>query len=92
LTRPILLLGGERENIILLACLSLSLCTVGRDLISVILAGLIWSIGIVVSKWTARVDPWATKILIRALLYSDFYAAREKLNTPGCVAKRGRRI
>lgn len=92
LTRPILLLGGERENIILLACLSLSLCTVGRDVLSLVLAILIWAIGIIASKWAAKIDPWATKIFLRSLLYRDFYHAREKINTPPCVLKRGRKI
>ena len=92
LTRPILLLGGERENIILLACLSLALCTVGRDILSVILAILIWSIGLIASKLTAKIDPWATKVFLRALLYRDFYSARERINTPKCVLKRGRKI
>jgi type IV secretion system protein VirB3 len=92
LTRPILLLGGERENIILLACLALSLCTVGRDVLSVGLAIVLWTVGIIASKWTAKTDPWATKIFLRSLLYRDFYSAREKINTPPCVLKRSRKI
>ena len=92
LTKPILILGGERENVILLACISLSLCAAGRDIVSLILALLIWSVGIVVSKLTAKVDPWATKIFLRALLYHDFYYAREKINTPKSILKRTRRI
>jgi type IV secretion system protein VirB3 len=92
LTRPILLLGGERENIIFLACLSLSLCTAGRDLASVILALLIWCIGLIVSKLTAKADPWATKVFLRSLLYGDFYNARERINTPQCILKRSRKI
>jgi type IV secretion system protein VirB3 len=92
LTRPILLLGGERENVILLACLSLSLCTVGRDILSLVLALVIWIIGIIASKMMARIDPWATKIFLRSLLYRDFYHAREKINTPPSVLKRTRKI
>ena len=92
MTRPILILGGERENIILLACLSLSLCTAGRDFWSFILAVLIWVVGVIASKLTAKSDPWATKIFLRSLAYQDFYAARERINTPGCVLKRSRKI
>jgi len=92
LTKPILLLGGERENIILLACLSLSLCTVGRDFLSLVLAVIIWCVGIIASKWVAKIDPWATKIFLRSLLYRDFYHARERINTPSCVLKRSRKI
>ena len=92
LTRPILILGGERENIILLACLSLSLCVAGRDVLSLGLAMVIWTIGVVVSKLTAKTDPWATKIFLRSLLYQDFYSAREQINTPSCILKRSRKI
>jgi type IV secretion system protein VirB3 len=92
LTRPILILGGERENIILLACLALSLCTAGRDVFSVVLAIVIWVIGVIASKLTAKVDPWATKIFLRSLAYQDFYYAREKINTPKCVLQRSRKI
>ena len=92
LTRPILLLGGERENVILLACISLSLCAAGRDVLSLILAILIWAIGIIASKLTAKIDPWATKVFLRSLLYQDFYSAREKINTPKSILKRSRKI
>jgi type IV secretion system protein TrbD len=92
LTKPILLLGGERENVILLACLSLSLCTAGRDFLSLILALSIWIIGIISSKLTAKIDPWATKVFLRSLLYRDFYNARERINTPNCILKRNRKI
>ena len=92
LTRPILILGGERENIVLLACLSLSLCVAGRDVLSLVLAILIWTIGVIASKLTAKTDPWATKIFLRSLAYQDFYYAREKVNTPQCILKRTRKI
>jgi type IV secretory pathway TrbD component len=92
LVKPILLLGCERENIILLACMALSLCTAGRDVVSLILSLLIWTIGVLVSKLSARTDPWATKIFLRSLLYRDFYNAREKINTPSCVLRRARKI
>jgi type IV secretion system protein TrbD len=92
LTKPILLLGAERENIILLACLSLSLCTIGRDLLSLLLAVSLWMVGILFSRMMAKIDPWATKIFLRSLLYQDFYHAREKINTPPCLIKRPRRI
>ena len=92
LIRPILIMGGERENVILLACISLGLCTEGRDLMSLALSILIWMMGIMASKLVARHDPWATKIFIRSLIYQDFYQARERINTPPCVIKRQRKI
>jgi type IV secretory pathway TrbD component len=91
-TRPMLLLGGERENVILLACICLSLCAAGRDFLSVFLAVLIWTVGIIFSKLTARTDPWSTKVFLKSLLYRDFYQARERINTPSCVMRRSRKI
>lgn len=92
LTRPILILGGERENIILLACISMSLCTAGRDAVSLILAILIWVIGIIASKFIAKIDPWATKVFLRSLLYQEFYNAREKIITPRSILTRKRKM
>lgn len=92
LTRPILLLGCERENVIFLACISLSLPTVGRDVLSLVLAILIWFAGIIASKLMAKVDPWSTKIFLRSITYHDFYNARERINTPQCILRRARKI
>ena len=68
------------------------LCVAGRDALSLILALLIWSIGIIASKLTAKIDPWATKVFLRSLLYQDFYSARERINTPKSILKRSRKI
>jgi type IV secretion system protein VirB3 len=92
LTKPILLLGGERENVIFLACISLGLCVAGKDFLSIILAILVWTIGIIASKLSAKIDPWATKVFLKSLSYRDFYNAREKINTPKCILKRSRKI
>jgi len=92
MTRPILMMGGERENIILLACLSLMIWTVGRDVFSFIIAISIWSVGWIASKMAAKTDPWATKVFIKSLSYQDFYPAREKINTPKCAIKRKREL
>jgi hypothetical protein len=56
------------------------------------LAVLIWTAGIIASKLIAKIDPWATKVFLRSLLYRDFYNARERINTPKCVLKRSRKI
>ena len=86
------MMGGERENIILLGCLSMGICTAGRDAFSVGIALVIWIVGFVASKLAAKADPWATKVFIHSLYYQDFYPAREKINTPKCVIKRKREI
>jgi type IV secretory pathway TrbD component len=89
-TRPMLMMGGERENIIIITCLSLMLWTAGRDVLSGALALVVFGVGFFVSKIAAKNDPWATKVYINSLQYQDFYPAREKVNTPKCVIKRKR--
>ena len=91
-TRQILILGGERENVIILGAVALGLWTVGRDVVSAILALVLWFIGITFSKLIAKVDPWATKVFIKSLQYQDFYPAREKMNTPKNIIKSSRKI
>ena len=92
LTRPILMMGGERENIIICASISMMLAISGRDFLAVCLAIIVWVTGFIASKIVARIDPWATKIFIKSLQYQDFYPAREKINTPNSVIKRNRSI
>jgi type IV secretory pathway TrbD component len=91
-TRPMLMMGGERENIILVTCLSLMIWTCGRDILAGLLAAVIFVAGFLTSKMVAKNDPWATKVFIRSLQYQDFYPAREKKNTPNCVIKRKREL
>ena len=57
-----------------------------------ILSMLLWGIGLIISKLAARIDPWATKVFLKSLLYRDFYNAREKINTPSCVLMRARKL
>jgi type IV secretion system protein TrbD len=92
LTRPILLLGGERENIIVLAAMAFLLCTAGKDFPSCVVAVCVFVPGVLVSKEVAKRDPWATKIFIKSLQYQGFYPAREKINSPRNVPKRSRKI
>ena len=84
------MMGGERENIILLACLSMVICSTGRDFFSICIAIVVWIVGFLVSKMAAKADPWGTKVFLKSLQYQDFYPAREKTNTPKCVIKRKR--
>ncbi len=86
------MMGGERENIILLACLSLIIWTAGRDVFSAMIALLVWLLGWIISKLAAKTDPWATKVFLTSLQYQDFYPAREKSDTPKCVIKRKREL
>jgi type IV secretory pathway TrbD component len=84
--------GGERENIIICACIVMMLAVSGRDLFAAGLAIICWLAGLVASKIVARIDPWATKVFIRSLQYQDFYPARERINTPSSIVNRNRSV
>jgi type IV secretion system protein TrbD len=92
MTRPILLMGGERENIIILGAMAGMLCSAGKDVPSTLIAALLFFPGVLISKVVAKTDPWATKIFIKSLQYQGFYPAREKINTPKNIIKRSRKI
>lgn len=82
LTRPILMLGGERENIIITVFIAGSVWFAGKDWFSLALAAGVWVAGLFISRLAARQDPWQTKVFLRSSRYASFYPAREKLDTP----------
>jgi type IV secretory pathway TrbD component len=91
-TRPILMMGAERENIIILVVLAVWLAFAGKDFPSCLIAGVIFIVGQQASKVAAKADPCATKIFRESLQYQGFYAAREKINTPKSIIKRTRKL
>lgn len=81
LTRPILMFGGERENIIIVVFVAGAVWFAGKDWFALGLASLIWGAGLILSRWAAKQDPYQTKIYLRSSRYESFYPAREKLGT-----------
>ncbi len=82
LTNPLLIMGGERETILLIGFLSASTWIIGQDLVSLLIALTIWIVGVITARVMAKTDPSATKVFLKSLRYRDFYSAREKLITP----------
>jgi type IV secretion system protein VirB3/type IV secretion system protein VirB4 len=81
LIKPVLYAGAERELTILIAFSALIIWIVGKDLISIILAGVFWMTGILLAQMAAFIDPQLTRIFIRHLKYQDHYPATEKLES-----------
>jgi len=78
--------------VIFAACVALMLPAAGKDFLSTAIGAIIWTVGIFVSRFAAKADPWATKVYIKSLQYQDFYPAREKINTPKSIIKRKRGV
>jgi type IV secretion system protein VirB3/type IV secretion system protein VirB4 len=81
LIKPVLYAGAERELTIMLAFSALIIWIVGKDLVSIIAAGLFWLIGIFLAQMAAFIDPQLTRIFIRHLRYQDHYPATERLES-----------
>lgn len=82
LSKPILIMGAEREPVIGLGTVSLMVWMAGQDMTAACFALGIWFTGTFICRSMAKHDSHMTKVFIRAVRYQDFYPAREKLNTP----------
>jgi len=82
LIKPVLYAGAEREMTIMMVFSSIIIWIVGKDLVSLIMAGLLWFIGMFLARMAAFIDPQLTKIFIRHMRYQDYYPATEKLDAP----------
>ncbi|MFH0754237.1 MAG: conjugal transfer protein TrbD [Candidatus Omnitrophota bacterium] len=82
LTRPILILGGERENIIIIVFIAGAVWFSGKDWIALGIAAVVWVIGVFISRVAAKQDPYQTKVFLKSTRYESFYPARERLITP----------
>ncbi len=82
LTRPILMLEGERENIIIIIFIAGAVWFAGKDWFAMGIAALVWVLGLFMSRVAAKHDPYQTKIFLRSSRYETFYPARERLITP----------
>ena len=82
LTRPILMFGGERENIIIIVFISGTVWFAGKDWFALGIAAGVWVIGLFASRVAAKQDPYQTKVFLKSSRYESFYPAREKLITP----------
>ncbi len=84
LTRNQMLLGGER-NLVLIAALSsfiagLTIALGTSFLLGIIIALFLWSIEIYFLMLLGKADPILSKIYIRSQKYRDFYPAKGRYN------------
>jgi type IV secretion system protein TrbD len=80
LHRPNLLLGGERQWVILLGVLASGLILSDIAPLKIILGITLWSVGLSLLRLMAKVDPDLSQVYFRRLKYKRFYPAQSRVN------------
>ena len=75
LNRPLLIMGGERELMMLIALISLTMIFVALSFQSAILGLLIWFVFSSILQMMAKTDPLLSKIYKRQFNYQKYYPA-----------------
>ena len=89
LNRPQLLMGGDRE-LVLLSGLVLALMAVSvMSFLSFLIAGISFMAIVAVLARMGKEDPLLRKVYARHLAYMDFYAAKSGVAVAGKPSRRG---
>ena len=78
LHRPRLFLGGEREPTLVMAIVAASLAVSGQNLVTLIVAAVLWFGCIGIFRQVAKVDPQMSQVYMRQLKYQGYYAPRSR--------------
>ena len=76
LHRPNLILGGERELVLITAILCAGVAFSGLNVVAVVIGVGVWSIAIALLQWMAKADPYMSKVYLRHIRYRPYYPAR----------------
>lgn len=74
--RPNLLLGGDRELVLLAAMLAASLIFVIATAWGAILGTVLWVMAVAVLRRMGKADPMLRQVYVRHVRYQTFYAAK----------------
>jgi type IV secretion system protein VirB3 len=76
LTRPLLLMGCEREPLLMSATLAVALVFVLGKIVFAIVGVAFWVLAVAVLQRLAKADHEMTKVYVRHVRYKTFYAAQ----------------
>jgi type IV secretory pathway TrbD component len=79
LIRPILLMGAERELVLISAILAAVLVMSLERLLFTIVGIVFWSIGLVALRRAAKADPQFSRVYLRHTRYPAYYAAQSRV-------------
>jgi type IV secretory pathway TrbD component len=75
LSRHNLLIGGEREPVLLSALVFGGVAASSMTIVAFVICGLLWCMSLAVWRWMAKADPQLSRIYRRSLKYRGFYPA-----------------
>lgn len=78
LHRPNLLLGGEREPVMVCALAARGLALTGQNIVAVGVALAVWLVAIGFLRRMAKADPQLTRAYLRQLAFRPAYPARSR--------------
>ena len=89
LHRPRLFLGGEREPTLMMAIVAAGLAVSGQNLVTLIVAGVLWFGCIGVFRQVAKADPQMSRVYLRQLKYRGYYPPRSRPYRDAETSSRG---
>jgi type IV secretion system protein TrbD len=78
LHRPRLFLGGEREPTLMMAIVAAGLAVSGQNLVTLIVAAILWFGCIGIFRQVAKADPQMSRVYLRQLKYRGYYPPRSR--------------
>jgi type IV secretion system protein TrbD len=78
LHRPRLFLGGEREPTLMMAIVAAGLAVSGQNLVTLIVAAILWFGYIGIFRQVAKADPQMSRVYLRQLKYRGYYPPRSR--------------
>jgi type IV secretory pathway TrbD component len=78
LHRPRLFLGGEREPTLMMAIVAAGLAVAGQNLVTAIVAVLLWFGCIGIFRQMAKADPQMSRVYLHQVQYRSYYPARSR--------------
>jgi type IV secretion system protein TrbD len=79
--RPNLLLGADRELVLLAAMLAASLIFVIASWWGILLGVLLWAVAVAVLKRMGKADPRLRQVYVRHVKYQPFYRAKSFIHS-----------
>jgi type IV secretion system protein VirB3 len=78
LYRPNLILGGERELVLITAIICGGVAVSGLNLVSAAIGVAVWLIAIALLRMMAKADPHMSKVYLRHLRFAAYYPPRSR--------------
>jgi type IV secretion system protein VirB3 len=80
LHRPNLILGGEREPVLIIAIVCAGVVVSALNLVAIGIGGLVWLTAALFLRMMAKADPYMSKIYLRQLRFPAYLPARSRIS------------